>query len=40
MQIDGHLPRWGVIEAEAEQMAADIVDLFIAGIARPPAAKV
>ncbi|MGY3533810.1 TetR/AcrR family transcriptional regulator [Bradyrhizobium sp. USDA 4452] len=40
MHIDGHLPRWGVIEAEAEQMAADIVDLFIAGIARPPAAKV
>ncbi|MGY4314277.1 TetR/AcrR family transcriptional regulator [Bradyrhizobium sp. JR3.5] len=39
MHIDGHLPRWGVGEAEAEQMAADIVDLFIAGIARP-AAKV
>ncbi|UFX47488.1 TetR/AcrR family transcriptional regulator [Bradyrhizobium sp. 41S5] len=39
MHIDGHLPRWGVAEAEAEQMAADIVDLFIAGIARP-AAKV
>ncbi|QOZ32650.1 TetR/AcrR family transcriptional regulator [Bradyrhizobium sp. CCBAU 53421] len=42
MHIDGHLPRWGVTEAEAEQMAADIVDLFIAGIARQaaPAAKV
>ncbi|MCC8984568.1 TetR/AcrR family transcriptional regulator, partial [Bradyrhizobium acaciae] len=39
MHIDGHLPRWGVTEAEAEQMAADIVDLFIAGVARP-AAKV
>lgn len=39
MHIDGHLPRWGVAEAEIEQMAADIVDLFIAGIARP-AAKV
>lgn len=37
MHIDGHLPRWGVAEAEAEQMAADIVDLFIAGIARPSA---
>ncbi|WP_375788343.1 TetR/AcrR family transcriptional regulator [Bradyrhizobium sp. Pha-3] len=37
MHIDGHLPRWGVVEAEAEQMAADIVDLFIAGIARPAA---
>ncbi|MHC2332726.1 TetR/AcrR family transcriptional regulator [Bradyrhizobium sp. USDA 4454] len=42
MHIDGHLPRWGVGEAEVERMAADIVDLFIAGIARPaaPAAKV
>ncbi|WP_342712367.1 TetR/AcrR family transcriptional regulator [Bradyrhizobium sp. B124] len=39
MHIDGHLPRWGVAEAEIEQMAADIVDLFIAGLARP-AAKV
>ncbi|NEU97951.1 TetR/AcrR family transcriptional regulator [Bradyrhizobium uaiense] len=41
MHIDGHLPRWGVTEAEAEQMAADIVDLFIAGIAGrvAPAAK-
>ncbi|WP_076866956.1 TetR/AcrR family transcriptional regulator [Bradyrhizobium mercantei] len=34
MHIDGHLPRWGVADAEAEQMAADIVDLFIAGITR------
>ncbi|PAY03900.1 TetR family transcriptional regulator [Bradyrhizobium sp. UFLA03-84] len=42
MHIDGHLPRWGVGEADAERMAADILDLFIAGIARPaaPAAKV
>lgn len=43
MHIDGHLPRWGVGEAEAERMAADIVDLFIAGIAKrsaAPAAKV
>ena len=42
MHIDGHLPRWGVGEAEVERMAADIVDLFIASIARPatPAAKV
>lgn len=42
MHIDGHLPRWGVTDAAAERMAADIVDLFIAGIARraAPAAKV
>lgn len=42
MHIDGHLPRWGVTDTEAERMAADIVDLFIAGIARhaAPAAKV
>ncbi|VIO76230.1 HTH-type transcriptional repressor KstR [Bradyrhizobium ivorense] len=40
MHIDGHLPRWGVSDAEAEAMAASIVDLFIAGIARrAPAAK-
>ncbi|QIG93685.1 MULTISPECIES: TetR/AcrR family transcriptional regulator [unclassified Bradyrhizobium] len=42
MHIDGHLPRWGVGETEVEQMAAAIVDLFIAGIAgsAAPAAKV
>ncbi|MGF6306792.1 AcrR family transcriptional regulator [Bradyrhizobium sp. i1.8.4] len=42
MHIDGHLPRWGVADAEVEQMAADIVDLFIAGLAgsAAPAAKV
>ncbi|MBR0799319.1 TetR/AcrR family transcriptional regulator [Bradyrhizobium jicamae] len=42
MHIDGHLPRWGVAEAEAERMAAGIIDLFIAGLARgtSPAAKV
>ncbi len=39
MHIDGHLPRWGVGEAEAERMAADILDLFIAGIARPAALR-
>ncbi|BBB98265.1 TetR/AcrR family transcriptional regulator [Bradyrhizobium elkanii] len=33
MHIDGHLPRWGVGDAEVEQMAAEIVDLFITGIA-------
>lgn len=42
MHIDGHLPRWGVAEAEVERMAAAIVDLFIAGVAvrAAPAAKV
>ncbi|WP_283807896.1 hypothetical protein [Bradyrhizobium macuxiense] len=42
MYIDGHLPRWGVSDAEAEPMAAANIDLFIAGIARraTPAAKV
>ncbi|MEN3347619.1 MAG: hypothetical protein V7632_1254 [Bradyrhizobium sp.] len=42
MHIDGQLPRWGVTDAEAEAMAASVVDLFIAGIASraAPAAKV
>ena len=42
MNIDGHLPRWGVSDADVEQTAAGIIDLFIAGIARhvTPAAKV
>src|SRR3954452_7258953 len=34
MNIDGHFPRWGVAEAEAERAAAGILDLFIEGIAR------
>ena len=34
MNIDGHFPRWGVTEAEAERMAEAIIDLFIDGIAR------
>jgi hypothetical protein len=39
MNIDGHFPRWGVAEAEAERTAEAILDLFIAGIAkRPPSA--
>src|SRR3954466_8145990 len=29
MSIDGHFPRWGVTEAEAELTAAGILDLFI-----------
>jgi hypothetical protein len=34
MNIDGHFPRWGVAEAEAERTAEAILDLFIDGIAR------
>jgi AcrR family transcriptional regulator len=36
MNIDGHFPRWGVAEAEAERTAEAVLDLFIEGIARPP----
>jgi AcrR family transcriptional regulator len=32
MKIDGHFPRWGVMEGEADRMAEAVVDLFIAGI--------
>jgi len=37
MNIDGHFPRWGVAEAEAERTAEAILDLFIEGIAKRPA---
>ena len=37
MNIDGHLPRWGVAEADAEGTAEAILDLFIEGIAKRPA---
>jgi AcrR family transcriptional regulator len=33
MNIDGHFPRWGIAEAEAERTAESILDLFIDGIA-------
>jgi AcrR family transcriptional regulator len=36
MNIDGHFPRWGVAEAEAERTAEAILDLFIEGIAKRP----
>ena len=36
MNIDGHFPRWGVAEAEAERTAEAILDVFIDGIARRP----
>ena len=31
MQIDGHMPRWGIGEAEAERMAEAALDLLAAG---------
>ncbi len=34
MNIDGHLPRWGVAAADVERTAEAILDLFIEGIAR------
>jgi AcrR family transcriptional regulator len=40
MNIDGHFPRWGVAEADAERTAEAILDLFIAWIAkRPPSTR-
>ncbi len=39
MNIDGHFPRWGIADAQAERTAEAIIDLFIEGIAkRPPPA--
>ena len=35
MNLDGHFPRWGVGEGEIERMAEGVLDLFIAGIAKP-----
>src|SRR6202171_1065172 len=32
MNIDGHFPRWGIADAEAERTAEAMVDLFIDGI--------
>jgi AcrR family transcriptional regulator len=37
MNIDGHFPRWGISAKEAERIGDAIVDLFIAGIAKPHA---
>jgi hypothetical protein len=36
MYIDGHFPRWGVTEADAERTSEAIIDLFIEGIAKRP----
>jgi AcrR family transcriptional regulator len=35
MQVDGHMPRWGIAEAEAEAMAEAALDLLAAGLAKP-----
>jgi AcrR family transcriptional regulator len=37
MNIDGHFSRWGISAKEAERIGDAIVDLFIAGIAKPHA---
>ena len=29
MKIDGHFPRWGIADQEAEQMAETIISLFV-----------
>jgi AcrR family transcriptional regulator len=36
MNIDGHLPRWGVTGVDAERTAEGILDLFIEGVAKVP----
>lgn len=35
MSLDRHFPRWGVEAHEIERMAEGVLDLFIAGIAKP-----
>jgi AcrR family transcriptional regulator len=39
MNIDGHFPRWGVAEGDIERTAEAVLDLFVAGIAKPPGPK-
>jgi hypothetical protein len=39
MNIDGHFPRWGVPADDIERTAEAVLDLFIAGIAKPSDAK-
>jgi hypothetical protein len=34
MNLDGHLPRWGVADADLERTGEAIIDLFIEGIVR------
>lgn len=35
MNLDGHFPRWNVKASEIERMAEGVIDMFIAGIAKP-----
>jgi AcrR family transcriptional regulator len=35
MNLDGHFPRWGVEAGEIDRTAEAVIDLFIAGIAKP-----
>lgn len=35
MNIDGHFPRWGIADAEADQIAEAIVSLFVDGLKKP-----
>jgi AcrR family transcriptional regulator len=37
MKIDGHFPRWGIEDEDAQRLAEAIIDLFIAGITKPAA---
>jgi hypothetical protein len=37
MHIDGHFPRWGVVEAEIERTAEAVLDLFVGGLVKAPA---
>jgi hypothetical protein len=34
MNLDGHLPRWGVAEQDVARTAEALLDLFIDGIAK------
>lgn len=36
MRVDGHMPRWGVSDAEAEQMAEAALALLVDGFGRRP----
>jgi len=35
MNLDGHLPRWGVADEDVERTAEAVLDLFVGAIARP-----
>jgi AcrR family transcriptional regulator len=36
MSVDGHLPQWGVAGGQSERAMEAVMDLFIAGLVRPP----